>query len=77
MAKRCYPLSKVYGPLDLAPVLLLPTAHKGKIQCHGGVVAHHDGVRAPADRRVLRQSGMPRGRYTMRIRVTCSAVPLG
>jgi flavin reductase (DIM6/NTAB) family NADH-FMN oxidoreductase RutF len=30
MAKRSYPLSKVYGLLEPGPVLLLTTAHKGK-----------------------------------------------
>lgn len=30
MAKRAYPLSKVYGLLEPGPVLLLSTAHKGK-----------------------------------------------
>jgi len=30
MAKRSYPLSKVYGLLEPGPVLLLCTAHKGK-----------------------------------------------
>jgi len=29
MAKRSYPLSKVYGLLEPGPVLLLTTAHKG------------------------------------------------
>src|SRR5512133_573101 len=31
MAKRSYPLSKVYGLLEPGPVLLLTTAHKGKV----------------------------------------------
>jgi flavin reductase (DIM6/NTAB) family NADH-FMN oxidoreductase RutF len=30
MAKRSYPLSKVYGLLEPGPVLLLSTAHEGK-----------------------------------------------
>ncbi|MDP1609532.1 MAG: flavin reductase family protein [Sulfuritalea sp.] len=30
MAKRAYPLSKVYGLLEPGPVLLLTTAHKGR-----------------------------------------------
>src|SRR5664279_4359502 len=30
MAKRSFPLSKVYGLLEPGPVLLLTTAHKGK-----------------------------------------------
>jgi len=30
MAKRIYPLSKVYGLLEPGPVLLLTTAHKGR-----------------------------------------------
>lgn len=30
MAKRSYPLSKVYGLLEPGPVLLLTTAHKGR-----------------------------------------------
>jgi flavin reductase (DIM6/NTAB) family NADH-FMN oxidoreductase RutF len=30
MAKRSYPLSKVYGLLEPGPVLLLTTSHKGK-----------------------------------------------
>ncbi len=30
MAKRSYPLSKVYGLLEPGPVVLLTTAHKGK-----------------------------------------------
>ncbi|MDO8251796.1 MAG: flavin reductase family protein [Rhodoferax sp.] len=30
MAKRSYPLSKVYGLLEPGPVVLLSTAHKGK-----------------------------------------------
>lgn len=30
MAKRAFPLSKVYGLLEPGPVLLLTTAHKGK-----------------------------------------------
>jgi len=30
MAKRAYPLSKVYGLLEPGPVLLLTTAHKGQ-----------------------------------------------
>ncbi|RDD95856.1 flavin reductase family protein [Acidovorax sp. BoFeN1] len=31
MAKRSFPLSKVYGLLEPGPVLLLSTAHKGRI----------------------------------------------
>ncbi|HAJ12142.1 MAG TPA: flavin reductase, partial [Comamonadaceae bacterium] len=31
MVKRPYPLSKVYGLLEPGPVLLLSTAHKGRI----------------------------------------------
>ena len=31
MAKRAYPLSKVYGLLEPGPVLLLTTAHKGRV----------------------------------------------
>ena len=30
MAKRSFPLSKVYGLLEPGPVLLLTTAHKGR-----------------------------------------------
>jgi flavin reductase (DIM6/NTAB) family NADH-FMN oxidoreductase RutF len=31
MARRSYPLSKVYGLLETGPVVLLTTAHKGRI----------------------------------------------
>lgn len=31
MTKRSYPLSKVYGILEPGPVLLMTTAHKGKV----------------------------------------------
>ena len=30
MAKRSYPLSKVYGLLEPVPVVLLTTLHKGR-----------------------------------------------
>jgi len=30
MAKRAYPLSKVYGLLEPGPVVLLTTSHQGK-----------------------------------------------
>ena len=32
MAKRSFPLSKVYGLFEPGPVLLLSTAHKGLIR---------------------------------------------
>ncbi|MDD2924618.1 flavin reductase, partial [Rhodoferax sp.] len=31
MAKRAYPLSKVYGILEPGPVLLMTTAHQGQV----------------------------------------------
>ena len=31
MSRRSFPLSKVYGLLEPGPVVLLSTAHKGKI----------------------------------------------